>query len=185
MVATKVRVGHILIIDGQLARVVRIDHITPGNWNAYVQLKMKGVLTGQNIERRVRSYEQVDQATLEQKKVDYLYKDNEGFHFMDTENYETITLPEEFIGDNKFFLKENMSVQIEYYEEQPLGVMLPLTVDLKVIETSPEIKNATATDSRKPATLETGLVVNVPPFIKEGEMIKVSTDTQEYLERTK
>lgn len=185
MNATQIRVGNILIIDGELARVTKTDHITPGKGVACMQVKMKNIKTGQNIERRFRSSEQVERATLEQRDCEYLYKDPSGFHFMNHETYETITLSEDFVGDGKFFLVENMEIQIEYYEETPLGVLLPQTVDLKVVETTPEIKNATASDSKKPATLETGLVVNVPAFIKEGEVLKIKTETKEYLERAK
>jgi elongation factor P len=185
MIATKIKVGNILIIDGELARVTRTDHITPGKGNACMQVKMKNIRSGQNIEKRFRSSENVERAVLEQRKLEYLYSDPDGFHFMNHETYETISLPADFVGDNKYFLVENMEVEIEYYEEEALGVLSPMTVDLKVVETSPEIKNATASDSKKPATLETGLVVNVPAFIKEGEYIRVKTETKEYLERAK
>jgi len=185
MNATQIRVGNILLIDGELARVTKTDHITPGKGVACMQVKMKNIRTGQNIERRFRSSEQVERAILEQKRVEYLYSDKEGYHFMNHETYDTITLVDDFVGDAKFFLKENMEVEIEYYEEEPLGVRMPKVVTLEVVETAPEIKNATATDSKKPATLETGLTINVPPFIKIGESINVNTETKEYLERAK
>ena len=185
MNATSIRVGNILIIDGELARVTRTDHITPGKGNACMQVKMKNIKTGQNIERRFRSSEQVERAVLDQRKVEFLYKSDNNFYFMNHETYETLELSEEFVDEAKFFLVENMEVNLEYFEEEPLGVILPQTVVLKIIETSPEIKNATATDAKKPATLETGLVIIVPPFVKEGEKVRVKVETKEYMERAK
>jgi elongation factor P len=185
MNATSIRVGNILIIDGELAKVTKTEHITPGKGNACMQVKMKNIKTGQNIERRFRSSEQVERAVLEQRKVEYLYRQGDGFYFMNHETYETIELSEEFIGEASLFLIENMEVNIEYFEEEPLGIILPQTVVLEVVETAPEIKNATATDAKKPATLQTGLVVTVPPFVKEGEKIRIKVETKEYMERAK
>ena len=124
-----------------------------------------------------------ERATLEEKEMQYLYADGEGYHFMDTDTYEQVHLTEDALGEGVGFLKPEMLIRVEFYGEEPVGVELPQTVDLKVVETVPGIKGATATNQLKPATLETGVVVNVPPFISEGDVIRVNTETGEYLAR--
>ena len=134
-------------------------------------------------EEKFRSEDLVERATLDEKEMQYLYNDGNGYHFMDTESYEQVQLSAEILGENVGFLKPEMSIHIEFYGDQPVGIELPQTVDLKVIETTPGIKGATATNQLKPATLETGMVVQVPPFINEGDVIRVNTETGEYQTR--
>jgi elongation factor P len=134
-------------------------------------------------EQKLRSEDVIERATLEEKEMQFLYSDGDGFHFMDTESYEQIHMDGDTLGDAVGYLKPEMTIRVEFYGTEPVGIELPQTVDLKVIETVPAIKGATATNQLKPATLETGVVVQVPPFVGEGDVIRVNTDTGEYLAR--
>jgi elongation factor P len=125
----------------------------------------------------------IERATLDEKEMQFLYSDGDGYHFMDTENYEQIHMSADALGDSVGFLKNEMTIRVEFYGSEPVGIELPQTVDLKVVETVPAIKGATATNQMKPATLETGVVVQVPPFVDEGDVIRVNTETGEYLAR--
>jgi elongation factor P len=183
--ATQMKVGMVIEYEKELWRIMTVQHITPGNWRGMVQTKMRNVIRGNQAEHRFRSNDKVERATLEQREMEYLYSDGEGHHFMDTENFEQLALTDDDIGDVKLYLLPNMKVEVEFYEERPLGIELPKTVDLKVVETEPSLKNATASNSPKPAKLETGLKVTVPAFISEGEIIRVDTATGTYLERAK
>lgn len=185
MKATNIRKGNILKINDTLYRVLTMDHVTPGKGRAHVQTKLRNIMDGTQTEMRFRSTDDVDKAYLETKQMQYLYNDQSGYHFMDTESYEQVQLSGEMLGDAVQYLVTDATIQMQTHEGNPLGVELPPAVDLKVIETAPGIKDATASSQRKPATMETGLVVQVPPFIEEGEVLRISTLDGSYTERAK
>ncbi len=179
------RVGYVIKHNNNLYRVMNADHVTPGKGKAFMQVKLRKLEDGTQTDVRFRASEKVERAVLEQLEMEYLYNDSTGYCFMNTNNYEQIYLDERLVQDIKNFLLPNLKVLIEYHDGNPLGLKLPESVDLKVIETEPGLKGATATASGKPATLETGLLLSVPQFIEEGETIRVSTTSGEYLERAK
>ena len=183
--ATQLRVGMAIIHEGNLCRVMKVQHITPGNKRGLVQAKLRNLRTGNSFEHRFRSGDSIERATLEQIEVEFLYKDGDHYHFMNTQTYEQFHMTSEDLGDNAYYLTPNVKVTLELNEGNPVSLELPTTVDLKVVSTAPALKGATATNSPKPATLETGLVVNVPPFISEGEAVRVDTSEGKYLERAK
>jgi len=183
--ATQLRVGMLIKYQNDLYRMTQVVHVTPGNWRGMVQTKMRNIRTGNQTENRFRSEDKVDRVTMEQHEMEFLYEAGGDYHFMNTENYEQIALTDEILGDATKYLKPNMGVSIEFYEGKPMGISLPKTVDLAVTETAPGLKSATVTNALKPATTETGLVVQVPNFIDTGEVIRVDTDTGEYLSRAK
>ena len=185
MKATNIRKGNILQINGILYRVMNMDHVTPGKGRAHVQTKLRKLTDGTQTEMRFRSTDDVDKVALETKEMQYLYSDGDGHHFMDTTSYEQVNLSNEMLGDAKNYLVPDSLIQMETFEGTPIGVELPPTVDLKVVETMPGIKDATASAQRKPATLETGLVIQVPSFIEQDEVIRVSTIDGSYSERAK
>ncbi len=168
-----------------LWRVMTVSHITPGNWRGMVQTKLRNVKAGTQTENRFRSEDRVERIILSQVKMQYLYEDGALYHFMNTETYEQTTIPRELIEDVIGFLTPDIHVEVEFYETTPLNVSLPKTVDLKVTQTDPGMKNAAVTNTLKPATLETGLVVQVPHFVNEGETITINTDTHDYVARAK
>lgn len=181
-----IRRGMVLVAeDGQLHQCLERDLNTPGNWRAILQLKMKNLKTGSITINRVRPEDKAELAYLEKRPYQYSYKDGVDYIFVDSESFEQITLPEETIGEQMKYLKENDSVVLTMYEGKPIDIELPATVELKVTETDPGIKGATAAAQYKPAVLETGLKITVPPFIEPGEMIQVDTRTGEYLSRAK
>ena len=183
---SQVRKGMVLVgDDGQLYYVVDRDLNTPGNWRAILQLKLKNLKTGSITMNRVRPADKVEQAYLDKREMEYIYQDGDGFVFMDTENFDQITLSKEWVGEMMGYLKEGNKAQVVLYEGKPLSLELPATVELKVTETEPALKGATAAAQYKPATLETGLKIQVPPFVAIGEMISVDTRTGEYLSRAK
>src|SRR5438270_9243120 len=171
--------------DGQLYAVVDRDLNTPGNWRAILQLKLKNLKTGSITMNRVRPQDKVEQAYLDKRTMQYLYAEGDGYVFMDNETYDQITLGKEWVGDQMKFLKENENVQVVLFEGKPISLDLPKTVELKVIETEPSVKGATAAAQYKPATLETGLKITVPSFISIGEVIQVDTRDGTYLSRAK
>ncbi len=183
--ATQLRPGMLIKYQNDLFRISQVVHVTPGNWRGMVQTKMRNLRSGTQIENRFRSEDKVDRVSLEQHEMEFLYQSGDEYHFMNTENYEQSALTEETLGDAVKYLVANMRVNIEFYESQPVGVSLPKTVDLKVTDTAPGLKTATVTNVLKPATTETGLIVPVPNFIDIGEVIRVDTDTGEYLSRAK
>jgi len=166
-------------------RVVSVQHITPGNWRGMVQTKLKHLKTGSSVENRFRSEDKLEKAHLEQHEMEYLYNDGNDYHFMNSATYEQVALSAEVLGDNVYFLTPNIKFMIEYYNGAPVGVDPPKVVELKIVETAPFMRGATAASSAKPATLETGLVVNVPAFIEPGEVVRVDTAESKYLERAK
>jgi len=183
--ATQVRRGMILKLDGILFKVMEVQLITPGRWKAIVQTKLRNLKDGSQTERRLRSEERVEQAMLEETEMEYLYREDEDFVFMNLENYEQIKLAPDIIGDGVDYLIPNVVFKIETHEGVAIGIEPPVTVDLLVTQTEPFLKGATQSASSKPATLETGLTVNVPAFVKEGDVIRIDTRDNKYLERAK
>ncbi len=178
-----IRPGNVIEHKGGLWRAVKIAHTQPGKRGAYLQVELKNLRDGSKLNERFRSSEKVERARLEQKDYQYLYMDDDMAHFMDQQTYEQISIAAEDIGDDTVFLQDGMMVRIEFHEESPLGVSLPEKVTLEVTETEPVVKGQTASSSYKPATLENGLRVGVPPFVNQGDKIIVSTAEREYAGR--
>jgi elongation factor P len=183
---SQVRKGMVIVgEDGQLQYVVDRDLNTPGNWRAILTLKLKNLKTGNVLNRRVKPDDKVELAYLEKREMEYIYQDGDGYVFMDTESSEQYTLQADLVGELMQFMKENTKAHVVFYEGKALSLELPASVDLKVTETEPAVKGATAAAQYKPAILETGLKVTVPPFISIGEVISVDTRSGEYLSRAK
>lgn len=181
--ATQLRPGMIIKHNGELHSVFKVEHRTPGNLRAFIQAKLRNLRTGAMFEHRFRSPDPIEKVTVDEVDMEFLYHDGDNYHFMNTETYEQIALSNEILGDAADYLTANMQIKIEFFDGKAVGVELPQTVDLKVIETEPGIKSATASSVTKPAKTETGLVVQVPPFINEGETIRVDTAEGAYLSR--
>jgi len=183
---SQVRKGMVILGDDkQLYYVVDRDLNTPGNWRAILQLKLKNLKTGSITINRVRPQDKVEQAYLDKREMQYIYQDGDGFVFMDMESYDQITLGKEWVCEQMLYMKEGNKAHVIFYEGKPLSLELPATVELKVTETEPAVKGATAAAQYKPATLETGLKITVPPFVGIGEMVAIDTRTGEYLSRAK
>ena len=183
--ATQIRPGMIIVYEGDLYRVSSVHHLTPGNKRGFMQTKMKNLKTGVGTERKFRSEDRLEQAMLETRMMQYLYHEGDLHTFMDTENYEQISLAAEEIGDLLFYLLPNQVVEIEFFEGKPVGISPPSTVDLEVVETEPSLKGATASSSYKPAKLETGITIQVPPFVQVRDRVRVDPSEGKYLERIK
>ena len=183
--ATHIRRGMIIVMNGQLFRVMEMQLITPGRWKAMVQTKLRNIKEGSQMEYRFRSEERVDQAYLEEIEMEFLYQQAGEYFFMNLETYETIRLEAEAIGDSVGFLMPNIVIKVELYDGKPVGVTLPNSVDMKVVTTEPSLRGATVSAVNKPATMETGIVISVPQFIKEGDVIRVDTRENKYVERVK
>ena len=181
--ATQLRPGMVIKFNNDLYSVFSMTHRTPGNLRGFVQARMRSLKSGTMIEHRFSSEDKVEKAMLEQHEMEYLYDDGEYFYFMNTENYEQMHLMKDLLGDAVNYLIPQLKLQVEFYEGKPLGVELPPTVDMTVVETEPGLKGATVSNVTKPAKMETGLVVQVPPFIVEGEKIRVNTAEGTYQER--
>lgn len=183
--ATQLKRGMCIKHDNELYRVVATQHITPGNWRGMVQAKIRSLRTGSIIEHRFRSEDRVERAILDESQMEFLYRDGDLFYFMNSETFEQVGLSADLLGDAVDYLIPNMKLDVEFYEERPVGVEMPASVTMKVLETEPAIKGATVSNVGKPAKVESGLVVSVPPFIAEGDIIKIDTSTGTYLERAK
>jgi elongation factor P len=181
--ATRLRKGHLVVHEGQLCRLLDVQHVTPGNLRGFVRAKMRNLRTQALVDHRFRSEDLVERAMLDEREMQYLYSDGNDYYFMDTSTYEQVHLAAESLGDSMSYLLPESTIRVEFYDGQPVGIELPVTVDLKVTDTVPGIKGATASAQVKPATLETGLVVNVPAFINTGDVVRVNTETGEYLSR--
>src|SRR5919206_2392561 len=181
--ATRLKKGMLIKMENDLFRILELQHVTPGNLRGFVRVKMRNIRTGVLADNRFRSEDQVERAVLDEREMQYLYQDGDDYYFMDTGSFEQVHISGEALGDSVNYLKPEMTIQVEFYGTEPVGIELPQTIDLKVMETVPGIKGATASNQVKPATLETGLVVQVPPFINEGDVVRVSTETGEYLAR--
>jgi len=175
--------GMLIKIDQDLFRVLELQHVTPGNLRGFVRVKFRNIRNGTLSDQKLRSEDTVERATLDERQMQYLYQDGDDYYFMDTVTFDQIHITNEALGDSVNYLKAEMTISVEFYGTEPVGIELPQTVDLKVTDTAPGIKGATASAQVKPATLETGLVVQVPPFVNPGDSIRVSTDTGEYLSR--
>lgn len=180
---TDFKTGLTIEVDGQLFQVIEFMHVKPGKGAAFVRSKLKNIRTGATVEWTFNSNEKVEQARIDFREMQFLYKSDADYVFMDMESYEQLTIPTEKMGDAPKYLKENMTVEIQMYQNEILGVQLPNTVELEVVETDPNFKGDTATGGTKPATLETGAVVNVPFFVETGDVIQVDTRTNQYLKR--
>jgi len=181
--ATQIRKGMIIIMDGTLYRVMEMQLITPGRWKAMVQTKLRNILVGSQTEHRFRSEERLEQARLDEIEMEYLYEQDGEYVFMNLENYEQFPLTAEAIGDAVKYLKANTVIEVEMYEGKPVGVNLPRTMEFKVTSTEPRLQGATKTALYKPAVIETGAIVQVPEFIKEGDVIRIDTQDDKYLSR--
>ena len=183
--ATQIRKGMVIILEKDLYKVIEATHLTPGRWKASIQTKLRNLKDGSQIDYRFRSEDRVEQAYLEQVEMEFLYKSGEDAIFMNLENYEQIRLSPEIIGEGIKYLIPNIVFTVEMHEGKPVGVNPPLTVDLEVVQTEPYLKGATQSASNKPATLETGLIISVPQFIKEGDVVRIDTRDDKYVERAK
>jgi elongation factor P len=175
--------GMLIRIGDDLFRVLELQHVTPGNLRGFVRVRFRNIRNGSLSDQKLRSEDFVERAILDERQMQYLYKDGDSYHFMDTESYEQLHIDAEALGESVNYLIPDATIAVEFYGSEPVGIELPVTVDLKVVDTVPGIKGATASNQIKPATTETGLVVNVPPFINPGDVIRISTDTGEYLSR--
>jgi len=183
--ATKMRPGMIIQMEGKLYSVHNLSHRTPGNKRGFVQTKLRDLVGGSMIDKRFSSEDYVERAFLEEKEVEFLYNEGDLYTFMDTTTFEQFHLNLDTLGDTIGYMKPNQQLKLEFFEGRPIGVELPPSVDLQVVETEPGIKGASATNVTKPAKMETGITVQVPPFIGEGEVIRVDTAEGVYLERAK
>jgi elongation factor P len=181
--ATRLRKGNLIKHNNDLCRIVETQHVTPGNLRGFVRAKMRKVKDGTMFEHRFRSEDIVERATLDEREMQYLYKDGDSFYFMDLSSYEQIGMSEEALGDAVNYLLPESTISVEFYDSSPVGIELPQTVDLKVVDTVPGIKGATASAQTKPATVETGYVVTVPAFVDVGDVLRINTETGEYLSR--
>ncbi len=184
--ANDLRIGETIIFNGEPYRLTNVQHLTPGNLRAMVQTKMKHVKTGVNAEHRFRSDEKVEKAHMEQQEVEFLYdQGGEEYVFMNTETYDQISFTKDQLGDNVLYLLPNTKFHLELFDGSPVGITPPMVMEFTVTDTTPQLKGATASNSPKPATLETGLVVTVPNFVETGEKIRIDTRENKYIERAK
>jgi elongation factor P len=181
--STQMRPGMVIKFNNELYSVFSVFHRTPGNLRGFVQVKMRGLRNGTMIEHRFSSEDKVERAALEEHPMEYLYDDGEFYYFMNTETFDQLHLTKDILGDATQYLVPQLPVSVEFYEGKPISVELPATVDLTVVETEPGLKGASVSNVTKPAKLETGMIVQVPPFIVEGEKIRVSTAEGTYQER--
>jgi elongation factor P len=177
------RPGMVIKYNNDLYSVFSVNHRTPGNLRGFVQTRMRSLKNGTMIENRFSSEDKVEKAILDEIEMEYLYDDGEFFYFMNTENYEQMHLTKDLLGDATNYLIPQLKVKVEFYEGNPMGVELPASVDMTVVATEPGMRGATVSNVTKPATMETGLVVQVPPFINEGQKIRVNTAEGTYAER--
>jgi elongation factor P len=181
--ATQMRPGMVVKFNNDLFSVFSVNHRTPGNLRGFVQAKMRNLRSGTMIEHRFSSEDRVERAVLDEQEFEYMYDDGEYYYFMNVESFEQMHLTRDILGDGVNYLIPQLHVHVEFYEGKPMSVELPATVDMTVVETEPGLKGATVSNVTKPAKMETGLVVQVPPFITTGEKIKVNTAEGTYQER--
>ncbi len=181
--ATRLRKGNLLKMGHDLVRVLNMQHVTPGKGHGFVRVRLRNIRNGTLSDQKLRSEDFIEKAVLDEREMQYLYRDDEAYYFMDTESFEQTHLTVEALGDSRNYIKPESTITVAFFEDEPVGITLPQYVELKVVETVPGIKGATAGAQIKPATLETGLVVQVPSFIDEGDVVKVSTDTGDYQAR--
>jgi elongation factor P len=181
--ATQLRPGMVVKFNNELHSVFSMVHRTPGNLRGFVQAKLRNLRSGSMAEHRFSSEDKVERISLDEQEMEYLYDDGEYFYFMNTETFDQMHLTKDILGDAVLYLTPQLKVQVEFYEAKPISVELPASVEMKVIETEPRLVGSTVSNVTKPAKMETGLMVQVPPFINEGERIRVSTTDATYLER--
>ena len=181
--ATQMRPGMIIKHNNDLHSVFSVEHRTPGNLRAFIQAKLRNLRTGAMFEHRFRSSDPIEKIVVDEIKMEFLYNDGDDYYFMDTGTYEQTNLKRDTLGDAVEYLTPNLQISVEFFDGKAVGIELPQTVELTVVETEPGLKSATASSVTKPATTETGLVVQVPPFINEGDKIKVDTSEGAYLSR--
>jgi elongation factor P len=181
--ATQLRPGMIIVHEGDLYSVHSVDHRTPGNKRGAMATRMRNLRSGSTIDYRFRAEDFVERAVLDEVEFQYLYSDGEGYHFMNTESFEQLSVSGEVLGDAVNYLIPNLVLKLEFYEGKPIGALLPDTVDLTVVDTEPTVQKATASAVMKPAKLETGLTIQVPPFISNGDKVKVDTSEARYVQR--
>jgi len=183
--ALQLRVGMLIKFRDDLARIQSVLHMTPGKGRGFIQAKMRSISSGNSFEYRFRSDESVERAIIDQREMQCLYEEGDGYVFMDTKDYNQVTLDKNTLGDAVKYLLPDTMLKVEFYDGNAVGVELPHSVDLKIIETEPPMKGATASGGAKPAKLETGVMVDVPQFIEVGEVVRVDTREGKYLERAK
>jgi elongation factor P len=181
--ATQMRPGMVVVFNGQLHSVFSVTHRTPGNLRGFVQAKMRNLKSGSMFEHRFSSEDRVEKAMLDEQEMEFMYQDGDDFHFMNTETYEQMHFNRDMIGDGAEYLIANLKVHVEFYEGKPISVELPVTVDMKVIETEPGLKTGSVSNVGKPAKMETGVMVTVPQFVNEGDVIRVNVAEGTYQER--
>ena len=183
--ATQIRRGMMILFEGEPCKVMEFRHHTPGNLRAMVQAKLRNIKTGSSFEHRFRSSYSIERAIFEQHEMEFMYSDGSHHHFMNTENYEQVALSDEELGDAAPWLTPGLKIQAEFYEGMPIGIDLPPSRELTVTRTDPTMKGATVSNVNKPATLENGVTVTVPPFVNEGDRIRVDPTEGRYIERAK
>jgi len=181
--ATRLRKGMLIKLGNGLFRILDLHHLTPGNKRAHIQARLRNIRTMALADEKFRAEEDIERAVLDEREMQYMYNDGDHYYFMDTSTYEQVQISSEALGDSKNYLIAESIIRVEFYEEEPVGIEMPPTVDLVVKETVPGINRATASAQVKPATLETGLVIQVPPFVNEGDKVRVNTETGEYQSR--
>ena len=181
--ATRLKKGNLISMDGALLRVIDLHHLTQGNKRGHIQCRLRDIRTTRLADHKFRAEDNVERAVLDEVEMQFLYKEGDIFYFMETSSYEQVHLTRETLGDQALYLLPEAIIRIDMYEGQAVGIEVPPTVDLKVIDAVPGIKGATAAAQVKPATLETGLVVNVPAFVNTGDVVRINTETGEYLSR--
>jgi len=181
--ATQMRPGMIIKHNNELHAVFSVEHRTPGNLRAFIQAKLRNLRTGAMFEHRFRSPDPIERVIVDEISMDFLYSDGDDYYFMNTENYEQTHLKRDTLGDSVEYLIPNLQIRVSFFDGVAVGIELPQAVEMTVMQTEPGLKSATASSVTKPATLETGLVVQVPPFINEGEKIRVDTAEGAYLSR--
>lgn len=183
MTATQIRRGNVLVLNGDPCRVLDFHHHTPGNQRGFVQTKLRNIRTGISFDQRFRSTETVERAYLQTQELQYLYSDGTHHHFMNSETFDQLELDDETLGDAAAWLTPNMIIEAEFYEGRPIGVELPGSLELEVVETEPSARGDTKTAGTKPAKLENGVTIQVPPFVNQGDKIRVDPREERYLER--
>ncbi|MBA3465869.1 MAG: elongation factor P [Gemmatimonadaceae bacterium] len=185
MPATQIRRGMVLVFNGEPCRVVEFRHHTPGNLRAMVQAKLKNLRTGSNFEHRFRAADTIEKASMETHDLEFMYQGGATYHFMNIQNYDQLEIEDEVLGDNAQWMQPGMKIQAEYYNGKVIGIQLPNTMILEVVDTAPVMKTATKTASTKPAKLSNGVSVNVPEFVSTGEKVRINPNTGEYMDRAK
>jgi elongation factor P len=183
--ATQIRRGMVIVFEGQPCKVVEFRHHTPGNLRAMIQTKLRNIRTGSSFEHRFRSADTIEKASMEQHEMEYLYSDGSHHHFMNTETYDQTALSGDDLGDAAQWLSPGLKIQAEFYEGEPIGIDLPPSLELEVKQTEPSLKGATVSNVNKPATLENGVTIQVPPFVNAGDRIRVDPIEGRYIERAK